>query len=214
MATPQSRLSPLLFLSQTLCVHFWLLALRCFLAWTCVAALWLRSHVGRQGWHGSAWKGANARGARHLQSRKTSLGHSSRRSSVRHAASSGIRSRVRKIGNVLQCSFCNFAWRKVCFKCPLADKTRERKPSTETVRRPAPEVAVAEAEAKAAASAARLRAAGLEAQAASLEKQAGEQRKFSESSPPPQKGGRSFGESFHARGRCGVGTCGRSRRPR
>ena len=55
------------------------------------------------------------------------------------------------------------------------------------MRRPAPEVAVAEAEAKAAAleeSAARLRAAGLEEQAASLEEKAGEQRKISESGPP------------------------------
>ena len=121
-----------------------------------------------------------------------------------------------------QSSFCNFAAQSLL---QVPAKKRERKLSTETVRRPASEVAVAEAEAKAAAldeSAARLRAAGLEDQAASLEKQAGEQRKNSESSPLPwetfgfaggvhQKGGRSFGASFHARGRCGVGTCGRSR---
>lgn len=59
-----------------------------------------------------------------------------------------------------------------------------------TERRPAPEVAVAEAEARAAeleASASRLRAVGLAGQAEALEKQAVEQRKIAEKAPDPGK---------------------------
>ncbi len=74
---------------------------------------------------------------------------------------------------------------------PEPDKTQGGAgPQALPERRPAPEIAVAEAEARAAeleASAGRLRAVGLAEQADELEKQASEQRKLAEKAPEPGK---------------------------